>query len=37
VRTQATTCEQPDEPALRGLREAITDFRRQAVIDELTT
>jgi hypothetical protein len=37
VRTQAMTCEQPDEPALRGLCEAITDFRRQAVVAELTT
>jgi hypothetical protein len=37
VGTQAMTCEQPDEPALCALREAITDFRRQAVIAELTT
>jgi hypothetical protein len=37
VRTQAMTCEQPDDPALRGLCEAITDFRRQAVIAELIT
>ncbi len=37
VRTQAMTCEQSDEPASRTLREAITDFRRQAVIAELTT
>ena len=37
VRTQAMMCEQQDEPALRGLREAITDFRRQAVVAELST
>jgi hypothetical protein len=37
VSTQAMTCEQHDEPALCALREAITDFRRQAVIAELTT
>jgi transcriptional regulator with XRE-family HTH domain len=36
VHTQALTCKQQDEPALRGLREAITDFRRQAVVPELT-
>lgn len=36
VHTQALTCPQRDEPALRGLREAITDFRRQAVVAELT-
>jgi hypothetical protein len=37
VRTQVMTCEQPDEPPLRALREAITDFRRQAVVAELIT
>jgi hypothetical protein len=37
VRTQAMTCGPQDEPALRGLREAIADFRRQAVIAELIT
>jgi transcriptional regulator with XRE-family HTH domain len=37
VRMQAMTYEKQDEPALRGLREAITDFRRQAVVAELST
>ncbi|MGH3837949.1 MAG: hypothetical protein ACRDSF_19950, partial [Pseudonocardiaceae bacterium] len=37
VSTQTMTCEQHDEPALCTLREAITHFRRQAVIAELTT
>lgn len=37
VRTQAMRCEQQNEPALYALREAITDFRRQAVVAELTT
>ena len=37
VHTQSLTCEQPREPILCTMREAITDFRRQAVVAELIT
>ncbi|MDQ3153272.1 MAG: helix-turn-helix domain-containing protein [Actinomycetota bacterium] len=37
VHTQSLTCEQPGEPILCTMREAITDFRRQAVVAELIT
>jgi tetratricopeptide (TPR) repeat protein len=37
VRRQAMACGPQNEPTLRGLREAITDFRRQAVVAELST
>jgi hypothetical protein len=37
VRTQAMACGPQNEPTLRELREAITDFRRQAVVAELST
>lgn len=37
VHTQVLTVEQHGEPTLCAMREAITDFRRQAVVTELTT
>jgi hypothetical protein len=37
VCTQATTCEPQNQPALRWRCEAITDFRRLAIVAELIT
>ncbi|MGH3773656.1 MAG: hypothetical protein ACRDRW_20060 [Pseudonocardiaceae bacterium] len=37
VHTQVATCKQRDEPLLCTMREAITVFREQAAVAELTS